>query len=87
MPATPDALLRAAACASPGDTLVVAAGFHALSTEIALDKPLRLVAGPAGAAVLTSTHHVLLRTRCSARVEGLTLLRLGDEVGHLVSTT
>ena len=87
VPATPDALLRAADCASPGDTIVVAAGLHVLSTELSVDKPLRLVAGPGGTAVLTSTHHVLLRTRCSARVEGLTLLRLGDEVGHLVSTT
>jgi len=82
VPATPDALLRAADCASPGDTIVVAAGFHVLSTELSVDKPLRLVAGPGGTAVLTSTHHVLLRTRCSARVEGLTLLRLGDEVGY-----
>jgi len=80
--ATPDALLRAAGCASPGDTLVVAAGFHVLSNEIAVDKPLRLIAGPGGTAVLTSTHHVLLRTRCSAFAEGLTLLRLGDEVGY-----
>lgn len=82
VPAMPDALLRATDCASPGDTLVVAAGFHILSTELTVDKPLRLVAGPAGTAVLTSTHHVLLRTRCSALVEGLTLLRLGDEVGY-----
>ena len=36
----------------------------------------------AGPAVLHSTHHVLLRTRCSAFVEDLTLLRLGDEVGY-----
>lgn len=79
--AAPDALRRAVDCAWPGDTIVVAAGFHTLSSEISVDKPLRLVAG-VGTAVLTSTHHVLLRTRCSALVEGLTLLRLGDEVGY-----
>lgn len=82
VPATPDALLRAAECALPGDTIVVAAGVHILSTELAVETPLRLLAGPGGTAVLTSTHHVLLRTRCSASVEGLTLLRLGDEVGY-----
>lgn len=83
IPAAPDALLSAVACAWPGDTLLVAAGFHSLSSEIAVDKPLRLLAAPgAGDAVLTSTHHVLLRTRCSALVEGVTLLRMGDEVGY-----
>ena len=71
VPATPDALLLAVDCASPGDTLIIAAGIHTLSTDIAVDKPLRLVASPAGTAVLTSTHHALLRTRCSALVEGL----------------
>ena len=82
---TPDALLRAAGCASPGDTIVVAAGFHVLSTELSVDKPLRLLGshgGHGGTPVLTSTQHVLLRTRCSAHVEGLTLLRLGNEVGY-----
>ena len=83
VPATPDALLAAVAGAWPGDTLLVAAGHHMLSSEIAVDKPLRLVGAPgAGPAVLHSTHHVLLRTRCSALVEDLTLLRLGDEVGY-----
>lgn len=83
VPATPDALLAAVAGAWPGDTLLVAAGYHMLSSEIAVDKPLRLVGAPgAGPAVLHSTHHVLLRTRCSAFVEDLTLLRLGDEVGY-----
>lgn len=79
---TPDALLHAAEAASPGDTLLIAAGVHELSTEVAIDKPLRLLAGPGGTAVLASSHHVLLRTRCSARVEGLTLVRLGDAVGY-----
>lgn len=82
VPASHDALLHAVESAWPGDTLVVAAGFHTLSSEVAVDKPLRFIPGPNGAAVLTSTHHVLLRTRCSACVEGLTLLRLGDEVGY-----
>lgn len=83
VPATPDALLAAVASAWPGDTLLVASGYHMLSSEIAVDKPLRLVGAPgAGPAVLHSTHHVLLRTRCSALVEDLTLLRLGDEVGY-----
>lgn len=83
VPATPDALLAAVASAWPGDTLLVAAGLHMLSSEIAVDKPLRLVGAPgAGPAVLHSTHHVLLRTRCCAFVEDLTLLRLGDEVGY-----
>jgi len=82
VPALPDALLRAVDCAQPGDTLAVAAGIHMLSTEIAVDKPLRFIPGAGGIAVLASTHHVLLRTRCSALVEGLTLLRLGDEVGY-----
>jgi len=77
---TPGALLFAVGCAWPGDTLLVAAGIHMLATEIAIDKPLRLVGSDS--AVLCSTHHVLLRTRCSAEVEGLTLLRLGDEVGY-----
>ena len=79
---TPDALLHAAEAASPGDTLVVAGGLHELSTEISIDKPLRLLAGPGGSAVLASSHHVLLRARCSAQVEGLTLVRLGDAVGQ-----
>ena len=52
---TPDALLRAAEAASAGDTLVVAAGLHELSGEIAIDKPLRLLAGPGGSAVLASS--------------------------------
>lgn len=83
VPAAPDALLLAVGCAWPGDTLLVAAGYHTLSNEIAIDKPLRLLAATAdGSAVLTSTHHVLLRTRCSVHAEGLTLLRLGDEVGY-----
>jgi len=79
---TPDALLHAAEAASAGDTLVVAAGLHELSSEIAIDKPLRLLAGPGGSAVLASSHHVLLRARCSAQLEGLTLVRLGDAVGY-----
>ena len=52
---TPDALLLAAEAASAGDTLVVAAGLHELSSEIAIDKPLRLLAGPGGSAVLASS--------------------------------
>lgn len=35
-----------------------------------------------GAVVLVGTLHVLLRTRCTTHVAGITLCRMGDEVGY-----
>jgi len=139
VPAYPDALLRAVAESTPGDTLLLAPGLHALSTELVLEHPLRLLgvqscgcceslevctccpngshqdtpesldmrfgasdAAPVcpaeGAdaaecctaescsasegAVICSPQHVLLRSRCASHLAGLTLCRMGDEVGY-----
>ena len=137
VPPTPDALLRAAARARSGDTLRLMPGIHLLSSELAIDRPLRMIsdaeaaktfarygaadaigtaacafqqaapsapAAPADVAcedadedatkpanarpspgsevVLVATLHVLLRTRCTALVCGLTLCRMGDEIGY-----
>lgn len=80
-----DALLHAVASAGPGDTLVLASGVHTLSKELCLDQPIRLL-GPSdplsAAAVLCSFCHVVLRTRCVTTLAGLTLCRLGDEIGY-----
>lgn len=135
VPAHPDALLRAVADSTPGDTLLLDPGLHALSGELVLEHPLRLLgvqsdgcsecpdacahaadgsqtgllgngapdAASAGAAaggdaaegrpvakgcsvaegaVISSPQHVLLRTRCASHLSGLTLCRMGDDVGY-----
>ena len=102
VPASADALLHAAARAQSGDTLRLVAGTHQLSSELTVDRPLRILShGEAdrvlarahpeeGASssswrqvanddvVLVATLHILLRTRCSALVSGLTLCRMGE---------
>lgn len=150
VPASADSVLRAAARAQAGDTLRLAPGIHLLSSELTIDRPLRVLseneaeralgscagahaastaesasapstaafaastslggaqaataasastadsastaalqtgggheasAVGGGGAVLVATLHVLLRTRCTAFVAGITLCRMGDEVG------
>lgn len=119
VPARPDALVRAVALARAGDTLRLQPGIHLLSSELTVDRPLRLLSASeadavarwgappsladalvpddtlvsssavgnamgsvGGAVVLVATLHVLLRTRCTTFVAGLTLCRMGDEVGY-----
>mmetsp|Transcript_65068 Transcript_65068/g.128675 ORF Transcript_65068/g.128675 Transcript_65068/m.128675 type:complete len:658 (-) Transcript_65068:226-2199(-) len=105
VPAKPDALVRAVCLARAGDTLRLEQGIHLLSSELTIDRPLRLlsdkeadalapwavaplfaessVASDVGdATVLVATLHVLLRTRCTAFVAGITLCRMGDEIGY-----
>jgi len=82
--AQPDALLQCVQTAQPGDTLVLAGGFHLLSRELTIDKPLRLL-GESGAVsppTLVSRSHVAVRTRSPCSVVGLTMCRLGDAVGY-----
>lgn len=81
--AQPDELLKCVRNALPGDTLLVESGVHSLSRELTIDKPLRLI-GPHDPlpATLCSRAHVLVRTRSACSMVGLTLCRLGDEVGY-----
>jgi len=83
VPALQDALLHAAAAATPGDTLLLEPGLHWLSAELLVDKPLRLHASAPGVAPILATRcPALLRTRCNATLRGLTLCRMGDEEGY-----
>jgi len=82
VPATRDALLLAAAAAAPGDTLLLHGGVHELSSELSIEKPLRLQPAPlTGTAVVVSSCPSLMRTRCNAVVSGLTLVRMGSAEG------
>jgi len=73
IPPRPDALLQAVLAATPGDTLLLEAGLHDLSSEVLVDKPLRLGPVAVGAhVVLTTRCHALLRTRASVVLNGLT---------------
>jgi len=84
VPAEDDALLHAVEAAGPGDTIYVAPGVHRLSRELAITVPVRIM-GPSESdppAVLCSDHHVVLRTRAEACLQGLTLCRMGDSVGY-----
>jgi len=83
IPPLEDALMRAAAAATPGDTLLLQPGHHWLSSELLLEKPLRLGAATAGApSVLVTRGPSLLRTRATVVLNGLTFCRLGDADGH-----
>jgi len=76
-----DSLLFAMASSEPGDTLVLEDGLHMLSKELTIDKPIRLTGTAESSAVLCSRSHVVVRTRCLSAMVGLTLCRLGDEIG------
>ena len=83
VPACEDALLQAAAAASPGDTLLLQPGFHWLSAELLVEKPLRLQAhSPTVFTVLGTRCPSLLRTRCNVTLHGLTFCRMGEEEGY-----
>ena len=83
VPASQDALVHAVECAQAGDTLVLEPGLHELSMELSIDKPLRLLgATDAAGVVVSSSQHVVLRTRCPARLSGISWCRMGDEVGY-----
>lgn len=58
-------------------------GVHQLSQELTIDRPLRLI-GLEGAesTVVCSSKHVVVRSRCAVSLSGVTLCRLGDEVGY-----
>jgi len=78
-----DDLLRAAACATAGDTLLLEPGLHWLSSELLVEKPLRLGASTVGAATVLATRcPSLLRTRATVQLHGLTFCRMGDAEGH-----
>jgi len=49
---------------------------------VARDDPPADYAPCCGDVVLVATLHVLLRTRCTALVAGITLCRMGDEIGY-----
>ena len=81
--ASQNALVHAVECAQPGDTLVLDPGVHELSIELSIDKPLRLLgATDAAGVIVSSSQHVVLRTRCPARISGISVCRMGDEVGY-----
>lgn len=83
VPAALNALVHAVDCAQAGDTLVLDPGVHELSVELSIDKPLRLLgATDAAGVIVSSSQHVVLRTRCPARLSGISLCRMGDEVGY-----
>lgn len=83
VPAAPDALLHAVENAEPGQTLRLAGGVHMLSTELTVDRPLRLIGSDASSpAVLCSMKHVVVRTRSATSIDGVTMCRLGNDVGY-----
>lgn len=83
VPPVQDALLHAVANATPGDTLLLQPGMHLLTTELLIEKPLRLGATNAGgAAVLVTSCPSLLRTRAPVVLNGLTFCRMGEAEGH-----
>jgi len=83
VPPLEDALMRAAAAATPGDTLLLQPGHHWLSSELLIEKPLRVGAANAGSpTVLVSRAAALVRTRATVELNGLTFCRLGDAEAH-----
>ncbi|KAL1524504.1 hypothetical protein AB1Y20_019398 [Prymnesium parvum] len=78
-----DTVIEAIASATPGDTILLQEGVHWLSTELILDKPLRLGSTATGnAAIIASRHPSLLRTRATVQLNGLTFCRMGDAEGY-----
>jgi len=82
VPPFPDALERAVAAATPGDTLLLDDGEHWLSAELLIEKPLRLVGTNHLGAVLVSRCPSLLRTRVAVGLRGLTFCRMGSAEGN-----